>query len=217
MKLRVLLILLLIIFISCREIIPFETEEKINGYQINGLVTDYSGRPLDSVLVYLFYSLRKISSNPIDTTNIIIRDTNDIVSVDVYDVEGNFVKNILKSNLPAGLLPRYNWNGEIAPNIYAESGFYKIIITINNHRIKEYPILVQGTLTSQSDSSGRFYIYNKNLPIGKIYDYYDYQNRYTGTFIIEPYVILELVYKGKLKRGSLSLQKDQITKVTVSF
>lgn len=203
--------------ISCREIILVEEENKISGYQINGIVTTSSGTPIESVMVYLSYDKIKISSTPLDTFNLYISDPNINVVVNVYDISDEFIKILFSGKLPVGPVSRFNWFGELDSINVAPSGYYKIRIYFNNQLVKEYPIIVEGNLTAISNKKGEFFIYNKNLPIGKLFDIYDYQNRYIGTYKIVESVLLELEYRTYIKRGYVNLNQNKITKVNVTF
>lgn len=217
MFLRLFFICFSITFFGCREIIPVEEEQNISGYQINGFVTDASGNPIESVKVYLSYDKIKISSIPLDTVPLYISDPNINVSVDVLNIRNEFVANIFSGKLPVGPVPRYNWDGEIDSNNFVPSGYYKVVIYFNNQQVKEYPIVIEGNKTAESDKKGEFFIFNENLPIGKVYDRYDYLNRYIGTYKIVETVLLELEYKNIIKRGYVSLNINKVTKVSITL
>lgn len=203
--------------INCREIILFENEENITGYQINGMVSTASGSPIESVKVYLSYENIKISSTPLDTFDLYISDPNINVVVNVHNISDEFIVNIFSGKLPVGPVQRFKWNGELDSVNYAPSGYYKIRVYFNNQIVKEYPIIVEGNLTAISNKKGEFFIYNKNLPVGKLFDKYDHLNRYLGTFKILESVLLELEYRSFIKRGYVNLTYNKITKVNVTL
>lgn len=217
MFMKILFFLFVMTFLSCREIIPVEEEQNIIGYQINGFVTDASGNSIESVKVYLSYDKVKISSIPMDTVALYISDPNIYVTVDVFNINNEFVANIFTGKLPVGVVERFNWDGRIDSNIFAPSGYYKIVIYYNNQFVKEYPILVEGNKTAETNKKGEFFILNENLPIGKIYDRYDSLKKYIGTYKIIETVLLELEYKGVYKRGYVSLDYNKITKVSITL
>lgn len=206
-----------ILLISCREIIPVEEEVNISGYQINGIVTTASGSPIESVKVYLSYEKIKISSTPMDTFDLYISDPNTNVVVNVHNVLDEFVMTLFSGKLPVGPVQRFNWDGEIDSLNFAPSGYYKIRIYFNNQLVEDYPVIVEGNLTAISNKKGEFFIYNKNLPVGKLYDRYDYLNRYIGTYKIVESVLLSLEHRGYTRRGYVNLNYNKITKVNVTF
>lgn len=206
-----------ILLINCREIIPVEEEVNISGYQINGIVTTASGSPIESVKVYLSYEKIKISSTPMDTFDLYISDPNTNVVVNVHNVLDEFVMTLFSGKLPVGPVQRFNWDGEIDSLNFAPSGYYKIRIYFNNQLVEDYPVIVEGNLTAISNKKGEFFIYNKNLPVGKLYDRYDYLNRYIGTYKIVESVLLSLEHRGYTRRGYVNLNYNKITKVNVTF
>lgn len=205
------------IIISCREIILVEEEQIIPDYQINGLVTSASGSPIESVKVYLYYVILKISSTPLDTFDLYISDPNINVLVSVYNMSNEFVVNLFSGKLPVGPVNRFNWDGMVDSTTFAPSGCYNIRIYFNNRLVKEYPIIVDGKLTAITNKKGEFFIYSKNLPIGKVFDRYDYQNKYLGTYQISKSVLLIINYLNYNLRFVLDLEYKKITKINISI
>ncbi len=206
---------IIFIFIGCREIIPVEPRENISGYQINGFITNQSGTPLKDVIVKVLYQTTLVNNNPLDTVIAVITDTNSLVSIDVYNTNNIFIRNIFLGRRPIGPINRVAWNGELVNGDFISSGYYLIRVRINNTFVKEYPVIIDGSQTAKSDSGGQFIITNANLPVNKLFDRYDSQNRYLGTYRILSSVILELIYLNVAVRGRVDLLKDEITKVNI--
>lgn len=214
---RWVLFIFLLLTASCREIIHVEEIKKISGYQIDGLVTNAGGTPLENVSIYLYYETFKISNTPIDTVEAVVSDSNSIVSFTVVDINGKTVKTLFTGKLQVGLIPRVTWDGYITNNIKAQSGYYIIRIIIDTVIVKESPIIIDGSLYTKTNKEGGFTILNQNLPVGKIFDKYNSQNKYIGTYSVAPSVFLEVHYNSIKKTGRVNLKKDLITKVNITI
>jgi hypothetical protein len=72
-------------------------------------------------------------------------------------------------------------------------------------------------LIARTDHDGLFIIADEYLPVGKIFDEYDNQDKYIRTISIASTVILELNYGAVQKVGRVNLEKDMVTKVNISM
>ncbi len=203
--------------ISCREIIPFDDSDSITGYQINGLVTNASGTPLANVNVFLSYEYVRISSTPIDTIVVVVVKESSLVSIDALSEKKTVIRNLFHGWRHTGPLPRYTWSGEIANNVFVPPGYYFIRYSIDSEIKKEVPITIERTKATSTDSLGKFIIPNQNLPVNKIIDRYDTSGRYLGTYRITEWVFLELYHGTIYRRGRVELQKDKITRVSITM
>lgn len=213
---RWLVIIFLLLITSCREIILVDEVEKISGYQINGSVTNQSGTPLANVNVRLYYDEKRISYSPADTVIAVVTDTNRIATVQVFSVSDILVRTLFSGKMRLGVVPRYSWDGRNDKGIEVASGYYLIRYKFDTVVVKESPVVIDGKLTAQTDSSGRFVIRNENLPVGKTYDKY-IQNTFQGEYLIGSSVILELISGSSVKTGRVNIKKDVITKVNVTM
>jgi hypothetical protein len=204
-------------FLSCREILPVEGEEKTDGYLIKGIVTNQSGTPLENVDIKLYYETNWYSNSPTDTIVAVVTDTTKFVTVEVVSNKNVLVKKLFTAKLPFGPIPRPFWDGTDIIGRSVVPGLYTMRYLLDTLILKESPVIVDGTLTARTDADGLFLITNDNLPIGKIIDEYDNQNKYLRTVTISSSVILELFYGIASKVGRVELTKDVVTHVNVTM
>ena len=207
----------LIFFLSCREILPVEQEEITDGYLIKGNVTNQSGTPLENVDVKLFYEMKWYSDFPSDTSDAIVTDTSKVVTIEVVTLKNIVAKKLFNGKMPLGPIPRYSWNGYYENGGSATAGYYLIRYKLDTVVLKESSVVVDGTLVARTDHDGLFIIANEYLPVGKIFDEYDNQEKYIRTLSISPTVILELNYGAVQKVGKVNLKKNVVTKVNITM
>ena len=176
---------------SCREIQPVTPSVTISGYQITGTVISSNGTVLDSVAVKLSYDYQLFGNVKTDTQTVYVSDPAKIVDVSVYNSKNIFVRNLYFGTHSVGVVPRAFWNelddhGQLVP-----SGKYNIRYIIDGTIIKQSPVIIDGNLTTITNSSGNFTITNDYLPVGEIFDYYDSVGVYQITRQVQPYIILE--------------------------
>jgi hypothetical protein len=207
----------LVFFVSCREILPVEQEEITDGYLIKGNVTNQSGTPLENVDVILYYETNWYSDSPSDTNIAVVTDTGKVVTIEVVTLKNIIAKKLFKGKMPLGPIPRYSWNGYYDNGGSAAAGYYLIRYMLDTVVLKESSVVVDGTLIARTDHDGLFIIANDYLPVGKIFDEYDNQDKYIRTLSIAPTVILELNYGTAQKVGRVNLEKDVVTKVNITM
>lgn len=206
----------LALLLSCREILPVEQEENITGYQINGSVTNQSGTPIPNVNVLLYYDEQKISNTQTDTTVAFVTDTNQVVTIQVFSMKSNLVRTLFTNKMAIGPIPRFSWDGLNGNGVEVPSGFYLVRYRIDTAVVKESPVVIDGNISSRTDSNGRFVVPNEYLPVNKTYDKY-LQDTFQGVYLIGSTVVLELVSGTSVKTGRVYLKKDKVTKVSITM
>jgi len=214
---RWLVFISLVFLLSCREILPVEPEEITDGYLIKGTITNQSGTPLENVDVKLFYETNWFSNAPSDTNTAVVTDTGKIVAVEVVTLKNIVVKKLFYGKRPLGPIPTYLWDGYNDNGGLVAAGYYLIRYKLDTVVLKESPVVIDGTLIARTDYDGRFMIANESLPVGKIFDEYDDQDKYIRTLSIAQTVILELYYGTVQKVGRVYLKKDVVTKVNIAM
>jgi hypothetical protein len=207
-----LLCILCAVLPSCRDIQPFQSSIPAQGYQLNGTVTSSNGIPLDSVGVRLYYESDPVGYDPIDTQQVIVRDSTRIVDVAVYTPNLAFVKQLYFNYRPAGPVPHFLWDERDQNGAPVPSGEYLIRYAIDTLVVKYSVVVIDGHTTATTDGFGRFTITAAHLPVGVEFDAYTPDNTYDMTRRVGPAVDL-IFYKGGLQveYRVVQLKKDQIT------
>ena len=199
----------LVIF-SCREIRPLESDVPVSGYQLSGTVTNSNGIVLDSVSVYLSYRTDLVGFTPLDTTHVMITDSTKFVSVVVYNVNFQSVRQLFYGHLRVGPMPRFRWNEVDDSGRYVASGKYYIKYQYDTAIVKVVPYLADGHRTTMTNHNGSFTLANNYLPVGEQFDLYD--TSYVETDVVLPEVRL-IFMKGTLQSQvyDVPLQQNKIT------
>lgn len=206
-----------LVLLSCRDIQPVESDTIISGYQLNGVVTTANGVPVEDVEVRLYYNYTLVRTTPIDSVPVVVTDSTDIVDIAVYTQRYEFVRQLFLSYLPVGLVPRARWDGRDTSGTPVPSGKYLIRYVVDTVIVKYSPVLISRNHTSTTDSFGRFIIPTDRFPIGELFDFYDSQNSYTGTYTVNPHIGLEFRKLNFRTSYSIELLKDQITSIVFTL
>jgi hypothetical protein len=201
---------------TCRDIEPFEPRSSIRGYQLDGVVTTANGIPLDSVAIILYYDLALRSLHPLDSTDVVLSAPAQI-DVNVFTTQGVFVKQLFSGVHPAGVVERPSWDGTDQNDSPMPSGEYVVRYVVGSTLVKSVPVIIDGRITTMTDAVGRFSIANDRFPIGKLFDVYNSQNMYTGTFVVESDVQITLRRSDLIARYLVSMRKDEITSVRLTL
>jgi len=203
-------IILFVVFLSCREIQPFDQFIPIQGYQLNGTVTTPNGIPLDSVEVRLWYTYRLYQTTPLDTVQVVVTDSTKIVYVAVYTQDFIFVKELFFGFRRTGVLPRFPWDEKDSEGKFVPSGKYFVSYSYDNVVVKDVPYIAEGHTTTVTDRNGRFSLTNANLPIGEAADFYRSNGQYEGTFVVMREILLEFVKGGAHNTYRVVLERDKL-------
>lgn len=210
--------MLCLIINSCREIEPSQSVQNIIGYQLNGIVMTSNGIPLDSVIVRLFYRYDYVRSTPLDTVQIYITDLNQEINVSVWSDSTNYIRTLHSGTWSIGLLPRFKWDGMDSNRIPLPSGKYFVRYVVDNKKIKELPVVLDGQITTMTNNGGRFTIMNKNLPIAERFDIYGLNGTFYGVYRVSSTVALEFqIQDARAKYPAVHLQKNQVTNHTFTL
>ena len=205
-------------FVSCRDIQPYEPPADVQGYRLDGIVTSSNGIPLGNVKINLYYYYDYYSTTPIDTQKVIVRPTTKVVDVAILNAAYVFVRQLyLGYHAPGPLLPIL-WDGLDAQGAPVPSGKYLMRFVLDNLLVKYTTIIIDGNVTSVTDSMGRFSIRGENLPIGAIFDSYFSNNTYDATYIVLPEVDLLITQSNKQKLYSaIQLNNNLITTIAMTL
>lgn len=203
---------LCLITLACREIQPPLESQSIKGYQFNGIVTTDNGYRLPGVNISLYFWYDKIGETPTDTQQVIVTNVTQIVDISVFTLKYDLVRTIyFDRRSRTGPIPRFFWDGKDDNKEHVASGMYLIRYYVGDSVIKYTPVVVEGHVTAESDGNGTFTIGNDNLPIGKLFDYYDSIGTFKGVNRILPKITLKLQrYDRGSKYSTTELMKDKI-------
>lgn len=208
MRTAVAIIILCCSVPACREVQPFESSRVITGYELHGTVTTPNGIPLDSVSVWLSYVAVPVSYIPLDTMQVIVKDSTKIVYVAVYSSDFRYVHRLFLGYRSPGPVPRFKWNEQDDSGHYVPSGKYFIQYVYDASVVKVVPYLAEGHRTAMTNSSGEFVLSNDRLPVGELFDFYTNDGTYDATYQVLPEI--ELVFtRGTLQPSSYDVSLDQ--------
>ena len=207
------LLLIVVVLTCCREIEPFSPSGPFFGYQVNGIVTNANGVPLEGVSLRLFYEYGGRYA-ALDTAQLRVYDTLNTIRVEVFDADDKLVRWF--TVLPySGYLQRNVWDEKDSTASDVKSGLYRMLVYFNTSLVKQSRWLVDGKVSAVTDVSGQFSILNSSLPVGEIVDLYDQQGSYFGTYEILP--TIRLVVPSAPGSVLVTLFQNQITRISLTL
>ena len=199
-----------LVFLRCRDVQPFGSPTPVQGYQINGTVSNTSGVPIDSVDVILDY-YGQPQAVPFDTQRVVLTDSTLFVDISVYTPQNVYLRRLFGGFRSVGILPRLHWDGLDDAGKPVPSGKYIVRYTLGSEIAKQIPTLIFLRSTAMTDGGGHFTITNDHLPIGDLFDFYDNTGAYVETIQIVSNVILDFKKLTLDKTYDVRLKKNHIT------
>src|SRR5712692_8620042 len=120
------LVLIGLLVSSCREIEPVSPGQVFSGYQINGIVTNASGIPLEGIELRLFYEYG-VRYPAQDTAQLFVSDSVNTIQAEVFDGEARLVRSFSIARF-TGYLRRKIWDEKDSTSQSVKSGLYTIIV-----------------------------------------------------------------------------------------
>ncbi|MCX6142280.1 MAG: hypothetical protein NTZ35_03580 [Ignavibacteriales bacterium] len=214
LSLGVLLVVLSGCALGCQRELPYQTspEQPIVGYRIEGYVIDHLGVPLKGVRVGVWYDYEFVDTLRPPSSTFFVDDSTKNVLVRVLDHNQKVRAILLEGHSPVGPL-EVEWGKRDSYGNLVPSGVYTVDFSQNGVHKASYTVLVDGAVTTVTDSLGYYAILDENLPIG-FYPaprYSSYDSQFTGNYSITSSITLELYLD--IHRGtSVPVTKDQITR-----
>ncbi len=207
-----------LLFVSCREIQPYQPVTTIQGFQLDGIVTSSNGIPLRNVQIILLYYYDYYSTTPVDTEKVIVQPTTRVVDIAVYTVAHTLVRQIFLGYHAPGPLAPVVWDGLDAKGNYAPSGEYLMRYALDGVVIKYSPLVVDGNVTATTDSTGKFSVGGSNLPVNAVFDAYFSNGTYDASYIVMPEVDIVLRSGSTQKLyAAIELATDQVTTIAMTL
>lgn len=197
---RVSVFLLAILAMHCREIQPFQpASPPQQGYALDGTVITMNGVPIESVAVSIAYGYELVSRTAkSDTIPLVIPNPPKALYVDVYDLHGRHIKELFSGYLPPGRVTRiFYWVGTNDSGKPVPSGEYLTRYVVDTATIKIVPVVTDQHVTAYTDANGNFTLSSDNLPIDQIFDIYEPNGTFDGSYAISSTIYLFFM------RGSL--------------
>jgi hypothetical protein len=205
--------------LGCERELPYQAppETPITGYRIEGYVTDRLGIPLKGVRVAAWYDYDFVDTVRPPSTSFLVDDSTKRVLIRVLD-HNSIVRAVLFDGRSATGLLKVEWNKRDAFGYAVPSGVYTVDFSMNGVSRASYPIVVDGAVTTATDSLGHYVIPDENLPIGfyPVPRYSSYDSHFIGNYRITNLIALEL-YLDPHRGISLSVTKDQVTRRDIIF
>jgi hypothetical protein len=182
------------------------------------VVTSANGIPLGGVDVRLYYAYEYFSSTPVDTQQVIVRDSTKIVDVAVVTPEHVLVRQLFLGLRSSGPLPRFSWDGKDNDSNAVPSGEYLVRYIIDTVIVKYSPLVVDGHVSATTDRNGFFSLGAERFPVDVLFDAYFLNGSYDATFRVLPTIDLSL-QKAPLAKGysNIVLAQNQVTTITLTL
>ncbi len=203
---------------GCERDLPFVVPppEPINGYQLEGYVTDKLGIPIKNLPIALWLQFDYVDGNPPSRT--ITVDNSSVVSlVRVLNQKSRVMKVLYQSKAPLGTLD-LTWDQKDSLGNPAPTGIYTVEFREGGLFKSSYITVVNGNISAVTDSLGHYTITNDLLPIG----YYPaplYSNDETtfiGNFQVSTDVVLEFILSPH-RSAAATLTQNQVTRLDFSI
>jgi hypothetical protein len=205
----------LVILAGCERDLPYmgsAVDEPINGYRLEGYVTDKLGIPIRGLQIALWYDFEYVDSNNPPVRQFNVDDSTKIARVAVFDTNHRLYRVLFQGKAPFGVLD-YLWDLKDSTGVPAPTGIYKVDFSMNGATRSSFTQVVNGTVTVVTDSLGHYLIPNELLPVG-FYPaplYSANRSTFLGNFQVSSFVNLEF-YLPLHRYVSVTLIQDQVTR-----
>ena len=200
--------------IGCERDLPYmvSADQRISGYRIEGYVTDKLGIPIKGLKIALWYDLDYIDSNNPPSRQFLVDDTTKIARVAVLDQQHKVRRLLFQGRAKLGFLD-FEFDLRDSTGVFLPTGIYTVSFSMDGVVRSSYTQVIDGTVTTVTDSLGHYVITNELLPIG-FYPAPIYAGNgvtFIGNYQISPYVLLEF-YLPVHRTASVTLTQDQLTR-----
>ncbi len=205
------------ILLGCEREIPIDpSSREVEGYLIEGYVTNRFGTPLGHVDIKLDYDLILVDQNDPAPRYYEVTSSSEFVSVIVQEEKGGFVRTLAANTFPRGRI-EYAWDQKLVGGDPAPSGIYHVRYMVNGQQRHSYPVLVTDVVTARTNAGGFFVISDRRLPIGyqPIPVFGTNDSFFYGNHRIGSRVFLGFVVGGKTRTLSVHPTRNRATRFDV--
>lgn len=204
--------------VSCERPMPTDTTKRIDGYRIEGKVTDRFKRPVASVEVRLVYYFNFVDTEPPPSRGIVVVQNSTLVTVRVFSLADQPLWTLFQRNVAAGDF-EYLWDGKDGLGNIVPSGIYKVKYIVGSaDTANTYTLAITGGKVATSNSEGVYQIDQERLPVGfaPVPLYLD-NGTFDANYQVDSRVRLEFVFEGFLFPFVFDLEKNVVTDGSVSL
>lgn len=210
---RIGILLLVVLSAGCERPIPIQDQPSgINGYEIQGTVTDQVGNPVPHVKILLDYLGSYVWTDTAATRRYFVSDPNTPIQAVVTDWNGRIVRALTQ---PENFFGWYQvlWDGKDSAANIPPSGIYSVVYRAGGVPKFSYNQLVSGGQVASTDENGEYTIPPVNLPIdsSSVPFFSSYDSTYVGNLLISNQVIVTFVYAPAIHQIQRALDRNQVT------
>jgi len=213
-------IALIALFLAgCEREIPVESnDDSTEGYEIVGHVIDGLGNPVPGVGVKVYYDYQFVDNNEPPPMEFQVTNSVQIIKVNVYDSSDRVLRTLYNGAHALGIM-QVEWNKKNLLGKDVPSGVYTVRYLINNEVRMSYPVTVDRTITTVTDSTGSYALTDTNLPVGFYpVPLYSVDNEeYFGQFRVTNFVALEFITEARTRSVIVSLSKGNVNRVDITL
>jgi hypothetical protein len=199
---------------GCDRELPYmvQADQPINGYRVEGYVTDRLGLPVKGLKIALWYDLDYIDSNNPPIRQFLVDDAAKLARVVVLDQQNRVRRVMFEGRRAAGVLD-IDFDLRDSAGALLPTGIYTIKFTMDGVVKGAYTQIINGAVTAATDSLGHYIIPNELLPV----EYYPVPiyagdgQRFIGNYQVSSYIVLEF-YLPYHRSATVPLTQDKITR-----
>ncbi|MCX6133456.1 MAG: hypothetical protein NTU47_06535 [Ignavibacteriales bacterium] len=198
---------------GCERELPFmaQVDQSIDGYRIEGYVTDKLGIPVKGLKIALWYSLEFVDNIP-PVRQFNVDDPTKVARVVVLDQQNRVRRVLFQGRANPGILG-FEFDLRDSAGALLPTGIYTVRFSMDGVTKGAYTQVINGAVTAVTDSLGHYAIPNESLPIGfspaPIYS--GDSAKFIGNYRVSSYPILEF-YLPVHRSASVSLTQNQLTR-----
>lgn len=202
---------------GCEREIPLIDSGPIDGYQIEGYVTDRLRNPMRDVQIVLDYQFIYLDSNPPPSKSYDVTNPNQVIVVAVFNSRDQHVRTLFQGTRPVGTM-LVEWDKMNAQGGEVPSGLYTVKYMENGAAKKSYYEVVSGTVSARTDSIGYYLIPSANLPVGfEPVHFTNTGGNYPGNYRIGDWIALEFIAGTQSRKVFFVLARNYSTRYDITF
>jgi hypothetical protein len=212
------LMLLVLLIAGCDRQIPILENTNINGYEVQGTVTDQVGNPIPNVTVLLDYAADRLYPDSVATRRYFVQDP----SVPIQAVVADWSNQVIRVLTPLQNFYGWyevHWDGADSTGSVPPSGIYYVEYLMGGAIKFSYNQLVSGGKVATTDARGKYTIPIQYLPIdsSSVPEFSSFDSSFVGNLFISNRVFLTYLYPNHAQQVARTLDKNRVTIINVEF